>query len=85
MKRRYTIPIFLIIFCLWTWSVFIEPYFLLNEKHVQVVCKNFPKGFENLKIAVVSDIHIGRGPLERMRFKKIVDAVNANSPDIILF
>ena len=85
MKRRYTIPIFLIIFCLWTWSVFIEPYFLLNEKHAQVVCKNFPKGFENLKIAVVSDIHLGRGPLERMRFKKIVDAVNANSPDIILF
>ncbi len=85
MKRKYTVPIFLFVFAFWLWSVIIEPYCLLNEKHIDATVKNFPKGFENLKIAVVSDIHVGRGYFDKIRFNRIVNAVNANNPDIILF
>ncbi len=85
MRRRFTVPIFLAIFTLWFWSIFVEPYLMLNVKSLDVAVKNFPKGFENIKIAVVGDIHFGRGFLEDWRMKRIVDAINAQSPDIVIF
>ena len=85
MKRRFTIPIFLIVFSLWFWAIIAEPYFMLNIKPINVAVKNFPKGFENIKIAVIGDIHLGRGPLELWRMKRIIDAVNVQAPDIVIF
>ncbi len=85
MKRKYTIPIFLSVLFLWVWSVFIEPYCMLNVKYQDIHVKDFPDGFQNLKIAVVADIHAGNWFLERRRAKRILDAVNAQNPDIILF
>ena len=85
MKRKFTIPIFLFVFLIWLWGIYIEPYCMLNIKNQDVYIKDFPKGFENIKIAVVSDIHAGNWFLEHKRTKRILDAVNAQNPDIILF
>ncbi len=73
------------VFALWLWAIFIEPYCLLNIVRQDVSVKDFPKGFENIKIAIVSDIHFGRGFLERWRIKRIIETVNSQSPDIVIF
>ena len=85
MKRKWTISISFIIVFLWSWAVIVEPYLLLEKSELAIQAKNFPEGFQNIKIAIVSDLHIGKGPLERWRAERILNAVNAEKPDIILF
>lgn len=85
MSRKFTLPVFFIVAVLWVWAVIVEPYLLLNKIEVEAAARDFPEGFQNLKIAVVADIHYGRGPHERLRIERIVKAVNAERPDIILF
>ena len=85
MKRKWTVSITLIIVALWSWTIFIEPYLFLEKSDVSIQSEKFPDGFQNIKIAIVSDFHIGRGPLEKWRAERILKAVNAQEPDIILF
>ncbi len=85
MRRRYTIAITLAILFFWIWAVVVEPYGMLVVKEQTVKVKDFPENFEKLKIAVVSDIHVGRGFWESWRMKRIIRAVNRQNPDVIIF
>lgn len=85
MKRAYTLAILVPALILWVWAFVAEPYFCLEKRDEVAAVENFPEGFGGLKIAIVSDTHIGRGFHERIRARRIADAVNAQSPDIILF
>ena len=58
MKRKWTISITFIIVFLWLWTVIVEPYLLLEKSELTIQAKNFPEGFQNIKIAIVSDLHI---------------------------
>ena len=85
MRRRCTIAITLAILFFWIWAVVVEPYGMLVVKEQTVKVKDFPENFEKLKIAVVSDIHVGRGFWESWRIKRIIRAVNRQNPDVIIF
>lgn len=85
MKKRYAVALLLLAVLFWLWGVVVEPYILLETRKVDVAIEGAPKGLEEIKIAVVADIHAGATPQEHWRAKRIVSAVNAQKPDIIIF
>src|SRR5574344_175273 len=60
------------------WSVFIEPY-TLTVKNLTL----HNSDLKGLKIVFASDFHIK--PYETFRLKKIINLINAQNPDLVLF
>ena len=70
--------------CLWIWAFIIEPHIILDVEEVPIKIEKWDSNLDNLKIAVVGDIHAGKPFFEDWRVKKIVDKINSLSPDIVL-
>lgn len=49
-----------------------------------VAVADWPSGAQPLRIALLSDIHIGGAAMDARRLERIVDQVNARSPDLVL-
>lgn len=54
-------------------------------KEVAYHSKDIPKGFDGYRIVQISDIHIGSWQGKPEAIKKLVDKVNAQKPDLIVF
>jgi uncharacterized protein len=65
------------------WAFVIEPDSLVvREETIQL--PNWPTGFENLKIAVVSDLHVGSPYIDAVKLAYIVARVNDARPDLVV-
>ena len=65
------------------WAFFIEPNRLvLKEEKIELA--NWPSGFDNLKIAVLSDLHVGSPFIDAEKLHYITLQVNAAQPDLIV-
>lgn len=75
--------IFLVIFgCLAVWAFKIEQRLVfINKKHLYVPDNN--NKLEGLKVAVISDLHLGSRYINENKLEKIVSAVNNQAPDLI--
>lgn len=51
---------------------------------VRVPLVNLGAGMEGVRIAQISDLHVGEGALDRRFLQRVVDQVNALKPDIIV-
>lgn len=80
-NKRFLLIFFLISGLLLLYT-FIEPYWL-ELKETNIVNKDLPASFENVKIVFVSDIHHGLF-FSRARVRNLVQEVNKLNPDIIL-
>lgn len=76
--------LFILASCLWIWAFIIEPHIILDVEEVPIKIEKWDSNLDNLKIAVVGDIHAGKPFFEDWRVKKIVDKINSLSPDIVL-
>ncbi len=65
------------------WSFWVEPGMLLVRK-VSINIPNWHKEHENLKIAVLTDFHIGSGYMDRKNLARIIEKTNAQGPDIVV-
>ncbi|MEP4377457.1 MAG: metallophosphoesterase [Alphaproteobacteria bacterium] len=65
------------------WAVFVEPR-LLIVREVSVESVSWPRDRPPLRIALVADLHVGSPFNDLDRVDKIVDAVNAAYPQIVL-
>lgn len=61
----------------------IEPRFRLHVQHHEVHPANWPRG-RRLRIAALSDPHLGEPYMPLDRYAGIVDATNALAPDVIV-
>ncbi len=64
------------------YGVLVEPGWLTVE-NVSLKLKGLPKLFSGLRVAQISDIHMG-GWMNRERFQQIADRILAEKPDILL-
>jgi predicted MPP superfamily phosphohydrolase len=65
------------------WGFFIEPRRLVI--HQQTISdKNLPKELSGLRIAVISDIHVGGPFIDEKKLRLIVSKTNALKPDLIV-
>jgi predicted MPP superfamily phosphohydrolase len=65
------------------WSFFIEPNRLVVKEET-ILLPNWPSGFENLKIAVLSDLHVGSPFINTDKLNYIVTLVNEAQPDLVV-
>ncbi|HSK88157.1 MAG TPA: metallophosphoesterase [Anaerolineales bacterium] len=64
------------------YSVFVEPS-LFSVETIRLKLKKLPKSFSGLRVAQISDIHMG-GWMNLDRFQQVADLVVAEKPDILL-
>jgi predicted MPP superfamily phosphohydrolase len=65
------------------WTFFIEPNRLVvNQEMIQI--ENWPAGANNLRIAVLSDLHVGSPYIDAAKLQLIVSKVNQAQPDLIV-
>ncbi len=65
------------------YAYFIEPYRLvINERRLPVAGWN--KAYDGLRIVAISDIHGGSHGVTEERIRQVVEAANAQNPDIIV-
>ncbi len=57
--------------------------FHLTKK--EIYFSNLPKSFNGFKIVQISDLHLGSFPNHEKQIEKLVDLINAQSPDLIIF
>jgi len=84
-KRWFQASIFLILFSFSAMiygSVF--EAFNLRVRHVEINAKTLPKSFENYRIVLFSDMHIGSQVSTRY-VRRLVDSINAQNPDLVVF
>lgn len=62
--------------------------FTRNEIHVErvdVVSERLPKGFDGFRIVQFSDAHVGTWGQDTVFVSRLVDSINAQRPDVIVF
>jgi predicted MPP superfamily phosphohydrolase len=65
------------------WSVFVEPAALVVKEY-SIELPNWPKHLNGLKIAVLSDLHVGSLHIGPEKLRAIVDETNKQNADLIL-
>jgi len=65
------------------WAFFIEPNRLVVKAET-IELTNWPPNFENLKVAVLSDLHVGAPFIDADKVQLIVRQVNEAQPDLIV-
>ncbi|HQX57136.1 MAG TPA: metallophosphoesterase [Pyrinomonadaceae bacterium] len=65
------------------YAYFIEPRRLVvNQFEVKV--KDWNSGFEGFRVVAISDIHSGSNGVDEAKIRRVVEAANAQDPDIIV-
>jgi len=64
------------------WSFVLEPE-LIRVKNISVNIPNWHNEHKDLKIAVLSDFHIGFGHMDRKRLAEIIKIANSKDPDLV--
>ena len=87
-NKKSKIIVFLIII-LFIFALFFSLYMFktsraLRVRYIDLEFEDLPKSFDNIKVALASDIHSGLY-IPTSYIKKMSDMINANKPDIILF
>lgn len=81
--KNFSVILFIISFIpVMIWSFFVEPGMLL-VRNVSIDLPNWHKEHENLKIAVLTDFHIGSGFMGRKNLTRIIRKTNEQNPDIV--
>lgn len=86
-KKRTILSIpaalFMVVLVLAVWSFVIEPDRLtVNDVHLQL--NGWPSSFDNLRMVVIGDLHVGSPYIGAEKLRQIVRVVNEKNPDLIL-
>jgi predicted MPP superfamily phosphohydrolase len=73
----------LIILALSVWSFVIEPNSLVVNE-VPMTLTGWPPDFNNLKIAIISDLHVGSPYINAKKLEQVVATINKTQPDLIV-
>ncbi|MDE6842633.1 MAG: metallophosphoesterase, partial [Muribaculaceae bacterium] len=69
--------------CMW-WGVLVTRH-QIETNYVDVYSPKLPYAFEGYRVAQVSDMHVGTWGNDTTFISKLVDAVNAQQADLIVF
>lgn len=84
MKKIILISIFIFVFIiLIIYSTIVEPNKLVI-KNETLFLPHWNESLDGLKVAVVSDLHVGSSKVSLKRLESVVNLINSNNPDVIL-
>lgn len=84
MKKIIKTLLTLFLAVLFIIGFFIEPDKIIVHREI-LKLKNWDKAHDNIKIAIISDIHAGAPFIGTKKLEKIVELTNKEKPDLILF
>ncbi|PLX19869.1 MAG: phosphoesterase [Salinivirgaceae bacterium] len=65
-------------------GIFINRFqFRIIEENI--VSSSVPKSFNNYKVVQISDLHLGTAKSQKERYNKMVDMINNQNPDMVVF
>jgi predicted MPP superfamily phosphohydrolase len=86
-RRRWTIRIALALAAaaavLGVWTIEVEPDRLMVER-VAIPLPGWPPALDGLTVAAVADLHAGSPHIDEEKIERLVDAVNALRPDVVV-
>lgn len=59
--------------------------YIIDVKEVEIPVSDLPESFEGLRIAQISDLHTGTFGTDTTFVSRLVDSINAQRPDVIVF
>src|SRR5690349_15717090 len=65
------------------WGFLIEPNRLIVRQQT-IALNNWPRALDGLRVAVISDIHVGGSFIDDKKLRQIVERTNQLHPDLIL-
>jgi predicted MPP superfamily phosphohydrolase len=69
--------------CLLAWALWVEPQRLVVNR-AELELPRWPKPLEGLRVALVSDLHVGSPFWDLRALSRLVERTNAENPDLIL-
>src|SRR5437667_3402890 len=73
----------ILILCLGLWALVIEPdRLVIHKESLQI--PNWRPEHDGIKVAVLTDLHVGSPYIGLDKIKKVVDLTNAEKPDVIV-
>ena len=83
-RLRVTLDVVILLLALMAfWGFFIEPNRLVvHERTIEL--DNWPRAFDGLRVAVISDIHAGGSFIDDKKLRLIVERTNQLHPELIL-
>ena len=82
LRVTFAATVFLTAF-LFFWAFLVEPNRLVTHQET-IATHNWPKELDGLKIAVLSDIHVGANFIDDRKLRLIVERTNELQPEIIV-
>ncbi len=82
IRVTFAATIFLIAFAFF-WGFLVEPNRLVTHEEA-IAINNWPKELDGLKIAVLSDIHVGANFIDDRKLRLIVERTNQLQPEMIV-
>jgi predicted MPP superfamily phosphohydrolase len=73
----------LLLACVIFWAFLVEPNRLVTREET-IAIDNWPKELDGLKIAVLSDIHVGGWCIDDQKMRLIIERTNQLQPEIIV-
>lgn len=77
-------PLAVLFFSMMWWGVIIGRY-RINIEKIDITSEKLPSGFNNYKIAQISDLHLGTWGTDTTFVSRLVDSVNNQKPNLIVF
>lgn len=78
------LPLAVLFFSMLWWGVLIGRY-QIQTNEVDIYSPRLPEGFDGYKIAQISDLHVGTWGTDTTFLSHLVDKVNDQKPDLIVF
>lgn len=77
-------PLAVLFFSMMWWGVIIGRH-RINIEKIDITSEKLPSGFNNYKIAQISDLHLGTWGTDTTFVSRLVDSVNNQKPNLIVF
>lgn len=85
MRKFIVGTFFLLAIAALIWGFVIEPNFILVTERVNLVSPKWNSKLNGLKILVAGDFHAGKEYFEKSRMRRVIDAIKAEKPDLVLY
>lgn len=74
-----------LLICALLWFAALTDKYRIARNEVEIVIPSLPKSFDGLRIAQISDLHVGTFYNDTSFVSRLVDSINACNPDVIVF
>jgi len=88
LKKSTVNNVIYITIALYLFLIFYGTFISTNRIEVnklEIRFQNLPANFDNYTIVQITDIHLGSRPNDKQFYKNVVDKINLENPDIVVF